>query len=1415
MPWVRPAVVAPFRIVVTSGDPVVRRGGPVTLTAYLEPTAHSVALPATALLTVRDGPGAPEQAIPMTGDGTAAFHATRPAVPADFEYRVEAGGAVGDWHAVLVADPVDLAEPTTAEIVPPPYAAGAVPARTAPLAGLDGVQFSTATLRFRFTRPAAAAALEWRPDRRPPVDADSIPIHLAPDRTAGTATFRLTESGTLRVVLVNETGPRKLRSETPIPVRVSPDAPPRFEQLSGVVARPCAVRPGERLTVAVIAVDDIGVAGAELEYATGADPTPTRIPIPLTGAGTRRAEGRLAFDLIGKGREGDTVRYRVRVTDTRRVADARLGPQDAVYPPAGWAELTVSESAPPLDRQEVFGQRDALRVALTAALAEVRQARAEVEALHADTRERSPLPVDQAFRLTAIRERGRKGGGLLHAAARDAALTPDLRPLAATVRDVADQPLRAADDALRTAATDNPADRLAALESALARFALAADRIEGLVPRNERLAQDRLDRRRLDALAADQAAFADRAKAGAPPEELLKAQRDLLDRLYALVADSDPLRRGVEAATGAEARRLAADVKALAALLRDLDAAARQLNADARRLFLDGLVRAQAALADRAAALFTRLDTAARLARVTPPGPDAFRRVADLLARDKVVDALIELEKLAQALDQTAAEFGKWATERADAKAAARQFALWQDDLRTRFAAATKVTPFDKLPDPAKAAFRSEQLALQQTAERLRLPPDPEVTALRDAALVHLRLAAKRLDTDTPDADAAMKLATDVLTRLADKTPTAAVRLARARPEFDAVRTEQDAIVTAADLVLRQYEKQTPDAALQQTLAVKLAAVQARQQKLVGRLAALDLPGLGPRQARAVFASKAAAADLGAGLPYDSAAALAWAKRELDRLRQAADGLSPADDTADDLARRQRATADAVAALGDQSDPQQLELLATAQKDVWKQLAALIVPETPCLFHDAREAVRAAEAGFRDGSKPGELRERTRAAADVLTRLADRLNGREADRDRVKRLAENRRQAVCDARRLAGKPYNPDASGGERRRLGWEIEELTHTRVGAAGQPVKKKVLDFYTRLVAKTEPDREAAGQRQLAEALAELAAATDGIMELVAGPGPDPVDEADPAGAYLPSKPFAGALRELAKQQRATRERASRLSTDAATLVRPAVTNPLAALERRQRDFVGAVDDFCAALTREKEPAAAGQVAAAAAPVRLAADRLQVGNARGAKEAGEVAARHFRALAATAGARPWGKVAAELADRQEVLLKDLAGVVDDPAVAAAQQQVYHDALAKQAAELARRLDRAAKSTPAARPALADAADLVRKAEALIADAARKGADGTPADAARLRAEAEVLLRKAADAAADGPPPLPDPDVPVLRGEAVKEADTALRRTIDALGPAGDPADAERTMRRATDALKRAANTPADGSSP
>ncbi|MDB5310991.1 MAG: hypothetical protein JWO38_5193 [Gemmataceae bacterium] len=1425
MPWHRQAIVAPFEVVVASGDPVVRRGDPVTLTAYLRPTDPTATLPDAAVLVFRDDPGGPERKLPMTGDGTAAFHATRPTVVTDFEYHVEVGPAASEWHTVRVADPVDLTDQTAAEIAPPPYAAGLATKSAAGLTDLDGLQFSTATIRLRFTRPAESAVLEWRPDGRAPSEvADVIPVDLVPDRTGGAATFRMKANGVLRVVLVNEPGPRRYRTEIAIPVRTAVDTPPRFEQVSGVTTQPRSVRPGEQVPVGLVAADDVGVGAAELEYAVGAEPGKTvRIPIPLTGADAPQAEGRLLFALAGKGREGETIRFRVRVRDNRRVEDEKLGPQEAVYPPTGWAELRLSESAPPLDRQEIFGQRDGVRSGLSTALREVKATHAEVDALRTDTAGRSPLPVDHAVRLTGTRERARKAAALLHDAARDAALTPELRPLAADVHDVADRPLRGAEDALRKATADNPADRQAALGDALAHLADTAARIEEILRRNDQLAQDRLDRRRLEALAADQTAVAEKAKPGSdvPPDALLKAQRDLLDRLTKLFGESDSLKGGADAAAGREVTRLAAEAKALAALIRDLDAASDRLAADLRRSLLDQLAREQSGFAGRAAGFLARLDTAARLAGVAPPKPDDFRRVADLLAQDRLVDALTELEQLAQALDRTAGEFEKWAGERQDPKAAARQIARWQDDLRTRFEAATRDTPFEKLPQPIKGAFGAEQLAVLRAVERLKLSPDAGVAALRDTAVLHLRMAVKRVDADGTGAAAAMKNAVETLTRLAETIPTAAERLARTRPELDKIRVEQDSIIAAADQILRPPDRPAPTPQVIQVVAQKLAPVRARQLKLTDRLAGLDCPGVEPRQARAGVALKAAAADLKTGLPYDSAASLAWAKRELDRLREAGDGLPAADDRADELARKQIAIVEGLAALGDRPTVKQWEPLVAAQNDVFRQVALLAAPESPVLLHDAGEAVKLAEAAFRDGSKPEEMRRRARAAADALAALATRLNGRESDRDRVGRLADNRRQAVCNGRKLAGRPFNPDASSEARRQLTREVEELTHTRVGAAGQLVKRKVLDSYARLQMKTEPDRQTADQKQLAEALDELVEImTDVELTTTPAGAADRLDP-DPADGFLPSKLFADILREMARQQRVVRERANSLGNDVASRLRPAAVNPLAPLEERQRVLAGAVAGFNRTLTGGKEPGAADEAGKAAEAARLAADRLTVGQVRPAKEAAEIAAQRLRQMTPPAGSRSWGKLATELAIRQEAILNELIGLIDDPAAAAAQQKAQQEALARKAFELAHLLDLAAKNTPPGGPAgqaLADAAGLARRAETMLADAAKKAADGMPADAAKLRAAAEQSLRQAAEkamAAGPAPPatnPPPDPSSGAS-GEAALEAERAMRQAVDGLGPKGDPGAAERAMRRAVDALTRAAR--AAGNSP
>jgi hypothetical protein len=567
LPWHRPAVVVPYRVVASSGNPVVKRGDPVTLTGYVERTDPKAAVPEAALLVFRDGAGSTERKLPMVGDGAGALDVTRPSVGGDFEYRVEVGPAASEWLSVLAADPVE----TTAEITPPPYAT-TTPKKTLPApTELVGLQHSSAVLNLKFTRSCATAFLDWRPEANGPTEV--IPVTLAADAQSGTATFAIKKPGVMRVVTINENGPRKLRSESALAVGVTTDLPPRFEQVSGVTTAPRTVRPGEAVPITLTATDDLAVATAEIEYVVGTtDSNVARIPMPLAGLGTPRAQGRFVFDLTGKGREGEVVRFRVRATDNRRIDALNLSPQEAVYPSAGWAELKLSASAPPLEHQEIIGQRDALRAALADALKDVTQAADDTDKVRTESANRNALALHHTVTLNTARDRARAAVSTLHTAARDTALTPDLRSLAAATREVADRTLKDADDLLRKSLSDIPTDRKPALNAAIKKLVEAADQIEALLRRNERFAQDRLDGRKLDALAADQTALADKAKPDvAPPEELAKLQQDLLDRLRKLVADSAPLKLAAGAATSREAQRLSADAKALARVLRDLD----------------------------------------------------------------------------------------------------------------------------------------------------------------------------------------------------------------------------------------------------------------------------------------------------------------------------------------------------------------------------------------------------------------------------------------------------------------------------------------------------------------------------------------------------------------------------------------------------------------------------------------------------------------------------------------------------------------------------------------------------------------------------------------------------------------------------------------------------------------------------
>ncbi len=298
----------------------------------------------------------------MVGNGSGAFYATRAAVTADFDYRVEIGTATSDWFTVSALEPAEPAAESAIEVHPPSYAPKPAIHVFPGFTSFEGFQHGTGEIRLRFTHPATTAFLEWRPDSGGPVELTTL------DLQSGSTTFRLEQDGSLKLVTVAERNGKALRTEIPVRVRVVPDGPPQFERVLGVSPHVRTARPGGIVPIEFTATDDVAVGSAVLEYVLGSDESAIKkIPIPLADIGTPRAEGRLDLDLTGKGHAGDTIRFRLRVADTQQIDELGLKPQENRFPETGWSVIRLDPAAPPLDEQDFLLQRNAIRDAAHAA----------------------------------------------------------------------------------------------------------------------------------------------------------------------------------------------------------------------------------------------------------------------------------------------------------------------------------------------------------------------------------------------------------------------------------------------------------------------------------------------------------------------------------------------------------------------------------------------------------------------------------------------------------------------------------------------------------------------------------------------------------------------------------------------------------------------------------------------------------------------------------------------------------------------------------------------------------------------------------------------------------------------------------------------------------------------------------------
>jgi hypothetical protein len=1095
-------------------------------------------------------------------------------------------------------------------------------------------------------------------------------------------------------------------------------------------------------------------------------------------------------------REGETIQLRLRVGDNRRLDDPELKPQEAVYPPSGWTLVRVDSAAPPADEQEILTKRDVVREFLLAALDQTRFARGQGEIVRKDAAGRPNLSFDQTVRLDDAREHARAAAALLRTVATEAALAPELRPLAAAAREVADTPLKSAENSLRAAATDNPAERGTALTAAAGTLDAAAARVDQLLDFNDRFSRARLDRLPIAALAEEQAALANLAKpAGVtPPAELARLQRELVARYRKLLADSDTLRVAADAATQKEIRQFVATATELAGLIRDLDAAAKRLELDARQLLFRQVAGEQGMLVSLATVLFAKAETAARLAGTDLPKIVQFTRVADLLGEGKTVAALTEMEERAQNLDAIAATLEKWAADYRDPKAAARKLALWQEDLRGRFRTATKnnAASFETLPEATKIAFQREQIAVRLAVMVLRMPPDEELRKLHTTALANTGNASVLLNKTGATADVAMQQAIDGFNRLAERIPTIPERIAKVRLDYLKLQQGQDAIFFAVEQAVRGGDA-----------AKKLPALVDQQVNQVGAFRALDLPGHQARVNCIAVALASATADLRDGLPVDALASQYWVKRELDRLKNVLDGVPAPDDRAAEFAGKLDSLAKALEVLGPSPAEKPLAVLAAESLETARQLGVLgIFPEAPSLSNEARVAALYLEVAAREQKvKPEEL-------------FVDRLYGAEPDFDRVRRLAGYRWAALREAEKNQGKPANPDASAEAARQLGREVDELTHTRVGVCGQAIKKKALEQYARLKEQTAPDRQGGPLRALAESLDELAGVMADAEWLVTpiNRTPKPPTPTD-ADNYLPTPALAESFRDLARQQRALRLRVTDATAEVVKLTRPAEKNPLAELERRQRQLAAEILAFARQLEADKEPAAAELALGAAVNATLAADGLAVGLALPASGSGDLAGQALRRVASTGGTKPLAKTAADLAARQDVIRSGLPLRHPDPGVAAAQQKARGEELARRSAELVRQLEFAVQAggpKESRGPALLEAAKEVKAAEKLIAEATRRAAATGPSAGATSRAEAVDHLTAGAKKLEAGLPPMavtPDLDTAAANAaDLLRRAEVAMRQALAELEPKADRVAAGNAMRTAAGALANAA---------
>jgi hypothetical protein len=1041
-PWQSPTVVTPFAIDVHPGDAYAARGRTFAVTALLRPRGGDVELPGAATLVVVE-PDGKEGRAAMTPDGETAFKAEHH-VGGDFRYRVEAGAVSSPEHSVTAVTPVELAaDSPLVTVTPPAYARGSVETETVRgLVDLSALEHSAVRIEIGFTRPAVAARLEWlvgpAGDTGQQVRGTTRILHplaLAADGLSASLVLPAVAAGRYRLVFEAEHGITTEYEGGSLTVR--PDLPPAVVGFSG---REDAVSllAHDRLSFELRLADDVGVAGAAMEYRVGNAPA-EEAPLTLEGADTPRAVGRVVLPLSGKVKEGDEVAYRFRVRDN--LPKEYHGPHTVYYPADRWLVARVVRRGASVGEQEVLAQREDVNRRLAAIREDLFEQQKDLARVRHELRGSADLDPESSERLAEIRRRNEDSRKALRELAGVAARAPGLESLGERVGAVDRKELPQVQEALRAAGKsgNSPTERDAQLGKADRALWQAMLRLGEMEHANERLAQQRQDLARLQRLADRQKALADRAAdlAGKDPardplaaeasEQLRRDQAEVAADLEKLARESPLARRALDEASADHLRQAAEDAREMARAQRELAETSDRAEQARAAERLAKLAPRQKELAEQARRLAEKTRLPARAAMTPPLQPDAAHKAAEAMRRGDAREAMRMQEAAARDLDRMARALSEGAKVSEDPRQAARQLARLQEGLRNRVRDEVARAGDGRPPDERLRPLRQEQEAIRRAAERLSVPPTDKAEQGRREAAERAADAARALEQNPVAAAARMEEAQRALERLGDSLPSLAQRREEARGEAARLRKEQEAVARDAAAV----KKDTPDA------GEKLADAARRQEQIARALQKMDAPNEEGRRAQAHEAAEKARADLAEGRPEAAARSQQEARQQLARLEEALSDRKPAGEKSREPAggdrqpgkesaagskpdgsagRQQASRPEAAPALPDHGQADEARQLARTQQELQKAV------------QKAAGSPKGGKGGGGDHSarRQQELRDRAGQLAEDLGGVAQQLG-----RDRPAQAAAEQAGRSADAARKAMDGAAQQGSSGD------------------------------------------------------------------------------------------------------------------------------------------------------------------------------------------------------------------------------------------------------------------------------------------------------------------------------------------------------------------------------------------------